>query len=92
MKAERQILDRVPPRQQTEWDIRGALNFIFGGAGGGLLAAVALAAPLGLDLRPLIALGLALIGAGLAIVSLHAWRASRRGGTAPPAPTPLDGG
>ncbi|MBK9114550.1 MAG: DMT family transporter [Betaproteobacteria bacterium] len=37
-------------------------------------------------------IGIALIGAGLAIVSLHAWRASRRGGTAPPAPTPLDGG
>jgi phenylacetyl-CoA:acceptor oxidoreductase subunit 2 len=78
MKAERQILDRVPPRQQTEWDIRGALNFVCGGAGGGLLAAVALAAPLGLDLRPLIALGLALIGAGLFSVWLkigRPWRA-----------------
>lgn len=78
MKTERHILDRVPPRQQTEWDIRGALNFIFGGAGGGLLAAVALAAPLALDLRPLIVLGLALIGAGLFSVWLkigRRWRA-----------------
>ncbi|MFO1317273.1 MAG: DMT family transporter [Burkholderiales bacterium] len=36
--------------------------------------------------------GIALIGAGLAIVSIDAWRASRRGGPAPPVPTPLDGG
>ncbi len=37
-------------------------------------------------------LGIGCIGAGLAIVSVAAWRASRRGAAAPPAPTPLDGG
>ena len=42
MSAARQPVDRVLPRQQTDWDIRGALNFIFGGPGGGLLAAAAL--------------------------------------------------
>ena len=36
--------------------------------------------------------GIACIGAGLAIVSFNAWRASRRGGALPPEPTPLDGG
>ena len=37
-------------------------------------------------------LGIACIGAGLAIISVRAWRASRRGEEAPPVPTPLDGG
>ncbi len=36
--------------------------------------------------------GIALIGAGLAIVSLRAWRASRRGETLAAEPTPLEGG
>jgi drug/metabolite transporter (DMT)-like permease len=36
--------------------------------------------------------GIALIGAGLAIVSLRAWRASRRGEALPAEPTPLEGG
>ena len=36
--------------------------------------------------------GIACIGAGLAIVSAIAWRASRAGEVVPPAPTPLDGG
>ena len=36
--------------------------------------------------------GIACIGAGLAIVSAVAWRASRRGEAALPPPTPLDGG
>ncbi len=78
MSAQRDIVDRVPPRQQTDWDIRGALNFIFGGAGGGLLVAAACAEPLGVDLRAPIALGLALVGAGLFSVWLkigRPWRA-----------------
>lgn len=36
--------------------------------------------------------GIALIGVGLVIVSVGAWRASRTGGAAPPVRTPLDGG
>ena len=36
--------------------------------------------------------GIACIGAGLAIISFNAWRASKRGEAEPPVPTPLDGG
>ena len=36
--------------------------------------------------------GIACIGAGLAIVSVNAWRASRRGEAELPVPTPLEGG
>ncbi|MEP7183534.1 MAG: DMT family transporter [Betaproteobacteria bacterium] len=36
--------------------------------------------------------GIALIGAGLVIVSVRAWRAGHRGESSPPAPTPLEGG
>jgi len=68
MSARRQVIDRVPPRRQTEWDIRGALNFILGGAGAGLLTATAFAAPLPGDPRPLEALGLALVAGGLLAV------------------------
>ena len=78
MSGERKIVDRVPPRLQKDWDIRGALNFILGGAGGGLLAMAALATPLRLDLRPLVLLGLALIAGGLFAVWLkigRPWRA-----------------
>ena len=78
MSGDRRVIDRIPPRQQTDWDIRGALNFVFGGAGGGLLAATTLAVPLGVDLRALLVLGLALVGAGLFCVWLkigRPWRA-----------------
>lgn len=76
--SEAKIIDRVMPRQQKEWDIKGALNFVFGGAGGGLLAAAPFAAALGADPRPFIVLGLALVGAGLFSVWLkigRPWRA-----------------
>jgi drug/metabolite transporter (DMT)-like permease len=43
-------------------------------------------------LRPAEWWGIACIGAGLAVVAIGAWRASRRGAEEPPAPTPLDGG
>lgn len=43
-------------------------------------------------LTPLDWLGIACIAAGLAIISVNAWRASRRGEEASPAPTPFDGG
>lgn len=78
MSAARQPVDRVLPRQQTDWDIRGALNFIFGGPGGGLLAAAALARYEELDARPIETLGLLLVGAGLFSVWLkigRPWRA-----------------
>lgn len=65
------------PWQQTNWDIRAALNFMCGGAGAGLLAATALfsgqAAPPWLPL----ALGVALIGAGLFSVWLEIGRPLR---------------
>lgn len=70
------VIDRVAPRLQTNWDIRGALNFILGGEGACLLVATACATTLHLDLRPLVAL--ALIGAGLFCVWLkigRPWRA-----------------
>ncbi len=78
MSEDRGFIDRTMPRQQKEWDIRGALNFIFGGAGAGLLFACALAVPFGADMRALEALGLLLVAAGLFCVWLkigRPWRA-----------------
>ncbi|MFT4098063.1 MAG: hypothetical protein QM651_13175 [Rhodoblastus sp.] len=72
------ILDRVVPRQQKEWDIKGALNFMLGGAGSGLLVAAPFAAMLRADPRPFVALGLALVAGGLFSVWLkigRPWRA-----------------
>jgi drug/metabolite transporter (DMT)-like permease len=43
-------------------------------------------------LRPAEWLGIGCIGAGLVIISLRAWLASRRGERAAPAPVPLEGG
>ena len=37
-------------------------------------------------------IGIGCIGAGLAIISLRAWLASRRGERLPPEPMPLEGG
>ncbi len=62
------IPDRISPRLQRHWDARAATNFICGGAGGGLLAAIALASPQGDDLRPLVVVALARVGAGLTAV------------------------
>jgi phenylacetyl-CoA:acceptor oxidoreductase subunit 2 len=53
------------PWHQTNWDFRAALNFIFGGAGAGLLVIVALSGLAGDALRAEILFGMALIGAGL---------------------------
>jgi phenylacetyl-CoA:acceptor oxidoreductase 26-kDa subunit len=71
------IGDRMPPRRQTNWDARAAANFICGGAGGGLLAASALASVHGEDLRPLVVLALALVGIGLLAVWLEIGRPLR---------------
>ena len=53
------------PWHQTNWDFRAALNFIFGGAGAGLLVIVAFSGLAGDALRAEIVLGMGLIGAGL---------------------------
>lgn len=60
--------DRMTPRRQTNWDARAAVNFICGGAGGGLLLATALASVQGEDLRALVVLALALVAMGLVAV------------------------
>ena len=78
MNESRKIGDRTLPRQQSNWDARAAANFICGGAGGGLLLAVALASLHGEDLRPLVVIALALVGMGLFAVWLEIgrpWRA-----------------
>lgn len=53
------------PWHQTSWDFRAALNFIFGGAGAGLLVIVALSGLGGNAMRAEMLLGMALIGSGL---------------------------
>jgi phenylacetyl-CoA:acceptor oxidoreductase subunit 2 len=56
------------PSRQRNWDARAAANFVFGGAGGGLIVFAVVAGVSGLALAlPLLA-GLALIGAGLLCV------------------------
>lgn len=77
MSGPQKILDRISPRQQTNWDARAATNFICGGAGGGLLAAIALASVHGEDLRPLVVLALASVGIGLTAVWLEIGRPLR---------------
>jgi phenylacetyl-CoA:acceptor oxidoreductase subunit 2 len=56
------------PWHQTNWDFRAAFNFIFGGAGAGLLVAAASSGAGGNALRVELLLGMALIGAGLVSV------------------------
>ena len=56
------------PWHQTNWDFRAAFNFIFGGAGAGLLIAAASSGAGGNALRVELLLGMALIGAGLVSV------------------------
>lgn len=70
--------DRMAPRQQQNWDWRAAANFIFGGAGGGLLFFAALAALAGGKMGPLLFVGMALISLGLTCVWFEIgrpWRA-----------------
>ena len=66
------------PSRQANWDVRAAANFIAGGTGAGLLVLAALAPGSGLDPRWPVALGVALVAAGLASVWLEIgrpWRA-----------------
>lgn len=53
------------PWHQTNWDFRAAFNFIFGGAGAGLLVIAAFSGTSGNILRAELLFGMALIGAGL---------------------------
>jgi len=53
---------------QKHWDARAALNFMLGGAGGGLMIAAAMAYP---DSRAPVILSLALVAAGLGAVWLE---------------------
>ena len=53
------------PWHQSNWDFRAALNFIFGGAGAGLLVVAAFSGLAGDALRAEMLLGMAMIGAGL---------------------------
>ncbi|MBE0624955.1 MAG: dimethyl sulfoxide reductase anchor subunit [Burkholderiales bacterium] len=55
----------VNPWHQTNWDFRAAFNFMFGGAGSGLLLIAAFSGIAGNALRAELLLGMALIGAGL---------------------------
>jgi len=65
------------PWHQTSWDARAAGNFVFGGAGSGLIVfTVASAASDGARLA-LLAIGLALVGLGLFCVSLETGRPLR---------------
>lgn len=56
------------PWHQTNWDFRAAFNFMFGGAGSGLLVLAAFSGLAGRALAAELLLGMALIGAGLVSV------------------------
>ncbi len=59
---------RTAPWHQPNWDARAAGNFIFGGAGAGLLVVAALAHVFGAAYRLPAVIGFALVAAGLACV------------------------
>jgi phenylacetyl-CoA:acceptor oxidoreductase subunit 2 len=65
------------PWVQRHWDWRAAGNFVFGGAGSGLLVAAALVLPLGPARTVSLPLGLALVGLGLFCVWLEIGRPLR---------------
>lgn len=65
------------PWVQRHWDWRAAGNFVFGGAGSGLLLAAALVLPLGAARTASLPLGLALVGLGLFCVWMEIGRPLR---------------
>lgn len=65
------------PWLQRHWDWRAAGNFVFGGAGSGLLLVAAVALPLGPARTLSLPLGLALVGLGLFCVWLEIGRPLR---------------
>ena len=74
MVAEPAGMAAVLPRLQHSWDWRAAGNFIFGGAGSGLLIAAALYGLIAPPMWSAVFLGLALVGAGLGCVWLEIGR------------------
>jgi len=69
--------DFIGPRHQTNWDWRAACNFMFGGAGSGLVIVVALLAPAQIVHATATAAALLLVGAGLFCVWLEIGRPFR---------------
>lgn len=65
------------PWLQRHWDMRAATNFTLGGTGAGLLVATALATVTAPGWKPALAVGLALIAAGLGAVWLEIGRKLR---------------
>jgi len=65
------------PWLQRHWDVRAATNFTLGGTGAGLLVATALATVAAPGWKPALAVGLALIAAGLGAVWLEIGRKLR---------------
>ena len=65
------------PWLQTHWDWHVAVNFLTGGAGGGLLVVALLSVPFGAGLALPMLVGALLIGGGLAQVTLHLGRPLR---------------
>jgi phenylacetyl-CoA:acceptor oxidoreductase 26-kDa subunit len=59
---------RTAPWHQTNWDLRAAGNFVFGGAGTGLIVFAAIGHALGAAYVVPALMGLALVGAGLLCV------------------------
>src|ERR1035437_6303725 len=59
---------RTGPWHQRNWDLRAAGNFVFGGAGAGLIFFAAIAQAFGAAYVAPALLGLALVGAGLLCV------------------------
>jgi len=72
-----EVLDKMAPRLQRNWDERAAANFICGGVGSGLLAAMMLFAAVGSGRRVVVALALVLMAGGLTAVWLEIGRPMR---------------
>jgi phenylacetyl-CoA:acceptor oxidoreductase subunit 2 len=69
--------DFTGPRHQANWDWRAACNFMFGGAGSGILVVAALLAPVQIVRWPATAAALLLVGLGLFCVWLEIGRPLR---------------
>ncbi|MCL2465050.1 MAG: dimethyl sulfoxide reductase anchor subunit [Micrococcales bacterium] len=68
MSGSNDVLDKMAPRLQSNWDERAAANFICGGVGSGALAAMMLLAAVGDGRRVVTALALVLMAGGLTAV------------------------
>ncbi|MCL2715771.1 MAG: dimethyl sulfoxide reductase anchor subunit [Alphaproteobacteria bacterium] len=77
MSESNDVLDRMAPRLQGNWDERAAANFILGGVGSGLLAAMLLLSGVGAGRRWVTLLALVLMAGGLTAVWLEIGRPLR---------------